>query len=123
MKYAPHQYQEYATNFILSHPTSAIFLNCGLGKTIITLTAINELMYNSFEVGKVLVIGPLRVGNVWREEIKKWDHINHLRISVAIGSESERLTAFRQSADIYYINRENVQWLIGSRTGKSGADG
>ena len=112
MKYAPHQYQEYATNFILSHPTSAIFLNCGLGKTIITLTAINELMYNSFEVGKVLVIGPLRVGNVWREEIKKWDHINHLRISVAIGSESERLTAFRQSADIYYINRENVQWLI-----------
>ena len=112
MKYAPHQYQEYATNFILSHPTSAIFLNCGLGKTIITMTAINELMYNSFEVGKVLVIGPLRVGNVWREEIKKWDHINHLRISVAIGSESERLTAFRQSADIYYINRENVQWLI-----------
>ena len=112
MKYTPHQYQEYATNFILSHPTSAIFLNCGLGKTIITLTAINELMYNSFEVRKVLVIGPLRVGNVWREEIKKWDHISHLRISVAIGNESERLTAFRQNADLYYVNRENVQWLI-----------
>ena len=112
MKYSPHEYQAFATNFIISHPVSAIFLDCGLGKTVITLTAIDELMYNSFEVNRVLVIGPLRVGNVWREEIKKWDHLTHLKISVAIGSEAERLAAFRQDADIYYINRENVQWLI-----------
>ena len=112
MKYSPHEYQAFATNFIISHPVSAIFLDCGLGKTVITLTAIDELMYNSFEVSRVLVIGPLRVGNVWREEIKKWDHLTHLKISVAIGSEAERLAAFRQDADIYYINRENVQWLI-----------
>lgn len=112
MKYSPHEYQAFATNFIISHPVSAIFLDCGLGKTVITLTAIDELIYNSFEVNRVLVIGPLRVGNVWREEIKKWDHLTHLKISVAIGSEAERLAAFKQDADIYYINRENVQWLI-----------
>ena len=112
MNYSPHEYQSYATNFILAHPVSAVFLNCGLGKTVITLTAINELMFDRFEVRKVLVIGPLRVGNVWREEIKKWNHLNHLKLSAAIGSEAERRSAFRQEADLYYINRENVQWLI-----------
>ena len=112
MNYSPHEYQSYAMDFILAHPVSAVFLNCGLGKTVITLTAINELMYDRFEVRKVLVIGPLRVGNVWREEIKKWNHLNHLKLSAAIGSEAERQSAFKQAADIYYINRENVQWLI-----------
>ena len=76
MKYIPHQYQEYTSNFILEHPISAILLDCGLGKSVITLTAIDELMHDRFEVSKVLVIAPLRVAtNTWPTEIKKWDHL------------------------------------------------
>ena len=111
--YTPHNYQTYATEFIESHPISAIFLSMGLGKTIITLTAIFDLMFDYFDVGKVLVIAPLRVcTNVWRQEVEKWPHLQMLRISVAVGSEHERLAALRTKADIYIINRENIQWLI-----------
>ena len=114
MKYNPHDYQKYSIDFIENNPISALLLSCGLGKTSITLTAINDLMFDSFDVSKVLVICPIRVANTWVQECKKWEHLNDLRISVAVGSEMERLRALRAKADIYVINRENVQWLIGS---------
>ena len=112
MKYRPHDYQKYTTEFILTHPQSAIFLDCGLGKTVITLTALYYLLFDSFEIRKVLVICPLRVGAVWVEEINKWQHLNMLRFAVAIGTEAQRKAALMQKADIYIINRENVDWLV-----------
>ena len=119
MRYVAHNYQNYAKDFILAHKVSALFLDCGLGKTITTLTAINELMYDSFEISKVLIIAPLRVAqSTWKEEIEKWDHLNLLRYSVAVGDEKERLKALKQNSDIYIINRENVDWLVT----KSGID-
>ena len=85
----------------------------GLGKTSITLTALNDLLFDSFEVHKVLVVAPLRVARfTWSAEIEKWKHLNNLRYSVAVGTEKERLEALNRQADIYIINRENVQWLI-----------
>ena len=92
---------------------SAIFLDCGLGKTSITLTAVNDLMFDSFEIHRVLVVAPIRVASYsWPAEIEKWDHLEGLRYSVAVGTAAERLAALRKQADIYLINRENVQWLI-----------
>lgn len=114
MKYNPHDYQKYSIDFIENNPIAALLLSCGLGKTSITLTAINDLMFDSFDVSKVLVICPIRVANTWVQECKKWEHLNDIRISVAVGSEMERLRALRAKADIYVINRENVQWLIES---------
>ena len=82
-------------------------------KTVITLTAISDLMFDSFLVRKVLVIGPLRVAaTTWPAEVKKWDHLKGLRVSVAVGTETERRVALMRDADVYVINRENVQWLI-----------
>lgn len=113
MTYQPHEYQRYATEFILNHPISAILLQMGLGKSVITLTAIHELCLNRFEVGKVLIIGPLRVARyTWPSEIEKWDHLSGLQYAVAVGTEEERIAAIRQNATITIINRENVQWLI-----------
>lgn len=113
MQYNPHEYQTYATNFILEHPVAAVLLEMGLGKSVITLTAIYELMLNSFEVQKVLVIAPLRVArDTWPAEIEKWEHLTGLTYSVAIGTEAERLAALRRPAHLYLINRENVDWLI-----------
>lgn len=113
MRYNPHEYQTYATNFILEHPVAAVLLEMGLGKSVITLTAIYELMLNRFEVQKVLVIAPLRVArDTWPAEIEKWEHLTGLTYSVAIGTETERLTALRRPAHLYLINRENVDWLI-----------
>jgi len=113
MRYEPHQYQEYATQFIEDHPVAAIFLDMGLGKTACCATAINNLMYDAFTVKKVLVIAPLRVAlNTWPDEIKKWDHLKNLTYAVAVGTESERKAAIWQKADITVINRENVTWLV-----------
>ena len=113
MQYNPHEYQTYATNFILEHPVAAVLLEMGLGKSVITLTAIYELMLNRFEVEKVLVIAPLRVArDTWPAEIEKWEHLAGLTYSVAIGTEAERLAALRRPAHLYLINRENVDWLI-----------
>lgn len=113
MKYNPHEYQKYATEFILNHSVAAVLLEMGLGKSVITLTAIYELMLNRFEVGKVLVIAPLRVArDTWPAEIEKWDHLKGLTYSVVIGTESDRKAALRQKANLYLINRENVDWLI-----------
>lgn len=113
MKYNPHEYQNYASKFIIEHPVSAVLLEMGLGKSVITLTALLELMYDYFEIGKVLIIGPLRVArDTWPSEIKKWDHLNLLTYSVVIGTESERKAALQKKASVYLINRENVDWLI-----------
>ena len=113
MKYNPHDYQTYATNFILEHPIAAILLDMGLGKSVITLTAVNDLLFDSFEIHKVLVVAPLRVArDTWPAELEKWEHLHGLVYSVAVGSEVQRKAALMQKADIYIINRENVQWLI-----------
>ena len=113
MEFKPHDYQKYATEFIESHPIAAVILQMGLGKTVCTLTAIEHLMYDTFEVSKVLIVAPLRVAKVtWSDEIDKWDHLSHLTYSVAVGSEKERLSALKKKANLYMINRENLQWLI-----------
>lgn len=113
MEFKPHDYQKYAIEFIESHPIAAVILQMGLGKTVCTLTAIEHLMYDTFEVSKVLIVAPLRVAKVtWSDEIDKWDHLSHLTYSVAVGSEKERLSALKKKANLYMINRENLQWLI-----------
>ena len=113
MKYNPHDYQRYATEYIESHPVCAVLLDMGLGKTSITLTALNNLLFDSFEVRKVLVIAPLRVAaNTWPAEIEKWDHLHGLSYSVVVGTGPERKAALLRDADIYIINRENLQWLV-----------
>lgn len=113
MRYSPHEYQRYATEYIETHPVAAVLLDMGLGKTSITLTALNNLLFDSFEVRRILVIAPLRVArNTWGAEVEKWDHLDGLHYSVAVGTETERLSALKKPADIYLINRENVQWLI-----------
>ena len=113
MRYEPHEYQKFTAEYIEAHPVSAIFLDCGLGKTSITLTAVNDLMFDSFEIHRVLVVAPIRVASYsWPAEIEKWDHLEGLKYSVAVGTAAERLAALKKPADIYLINRENVQWLI-----------
>ena len=113
MKYKPHNYQAYAIDYIETHPIASIFLDMGLGKTSITLTAISNLLFDSFEVHKVLVIAPLRVArDTWTAEVEKWDHLKKLRCSVAVGTVAERKAALLRQADIYIINRENIGWLI-----------
>jgi len=112
MKYNPYEYQQYATRFIEQNEVAAIFLECGLGKSVITLTAIKNLI-DKGEVRKVLVIAPLRVGkSTWPDEIEKWEHLQGLTYAVAIGTLAERLKALKQNVDITIINRENVEWLI-----------
>lgn len=113
MNYQPHEYQQYATDFIIKNPTAAVFLEMGLGKSVIALTAILELCLERFEISRVLVIAPLRVArDTWPAEIQKWDHLKNLTYSVAVGTANERRAALRQKTFIHIINRENVQWLI-----------
>lgn len=112
MKYNPYEYQEYATKFIEKHDAAAIFLECGLGKSVITLTAIKHLLARE-EIRRVLVIAPLRVAkSTWTDELQKWDHLKGLTYAVAIGTPSERKAALKAKAMITIINRENVEWLI-----------
>jgi SNF2 family DNA or RNA helicase len=113
MRYEAHDYQDYATQFILEHPVAAVFLEMGLGKSVITLTALLELILERFLIRKVLVIAPLRVArDTWPAEIRKWDHLSGLTYSLAVGTEAERRAALSRKADIYLINRENVDWLV-----------
>ena len=113
MKFIPHDYQKRAVSFIREHEAAGLFLEMGLGKTVITLTAIDELMNDSFEVSRVLVIAPLRVAeDTWSRESNKWDHLKHLKISKILGSAADRIRALKAQADIYVINRENVVWLV-----------
>lgn len=113
MHYRPHEYQQYATEKIIYLPACGLFLEMGLGKTISTLTAINELIYDRFEISRVLVIAPKRVADdTWTSEAEKWDHTKHLTFSKILGSAAQREKALKADADIYLINRENVVWLI-----------
>lgn len=112
MKFNPHKYQQYAIDFIIKNPIAAILLDMSMGKTAICLMAIQHLMYESFEVNKVLVICPLRVTLTWRDEIAKWSQLNGLTYSIVKGTAAQRKKALQADADIYIINRENVPWLI-----------
>lgn len=113
MQYRPHEYQKYAIDWIVERPACAVFLDMGLGKTSVTLTALQSLLFERFESRRVLVIAPLRVArDTWKAEAEKWDHLRGLRLSIAVGSAEERLAALKAEADIYIINRENVPWLV-----------
>ncbi|OFK68817.1 hypothetical protein HMPREF2806_05770 [Corynebacterium sp. HMSC076G08] len=113
MKYIPHDYQRHTTQFIIDHPESAIFLGMGMGKTISTLTAVNDLVRNRFETQKVLVIAPIRVArDTWPAELNKWDHLAGLTVSPIIGTAKQRQAAANRRADIYTIGRENIPWLV-----------
>lgn len=112
MLYKPYEYQEYATRFIQTHEVSAIFLDCGMGKSVITLTAIKRLLAKG-KARRVLVVAPLRVAQTtWPDEIQKWEHLKGLTYAVAVGSEEKRKAALAKKADITIINRENVEWLV-----------
>jgi len=114
LRYIPHQYQDYAQGRILDTYFILLLLEMGLGKTVSTLTAIDKLLNDYFEASRVLVIAPLRVADdTWAREVEKWDHLKHLRISKVLGSVAVRRKALKAEADIYVINRENVEWLVG----------
>jgi SNF2 family DNA or RNA helicase len=113
MRFSPHDYQKYAIDYIESHPVAAVLLDMGLGKTVISLTAIFDLLFDSFEVHRILVIAPLRVArDTWPAEIRKWEHLSGLTYAVAVGNARERKAALLQGADVTIINRENLGWLI-----------
>jgi SNF2 family DNA or RNA helicase len=113
MKAKLHKYQKYSIDYLLSNPIAALFLDCGLGKTVIALSAIFDLTLDSFLIRKVLVIAPLRVArDTWPSEIEKWNHLKGLKFSLATGNEAQRKKALMEKAQVYLINRENVDWLI-----------
>ncbi len=117
MKYSPHKYQTYATDFILEHPVSAVFLDMGLGKSVITLTAIFDLCLDSFLVRKVLVIAPLRVPlDTWPCEIEKWDHLRGLTYSVAVGNEAQRKAALPAEGQRVH-HQPGECWMAGGNSG------
>lgn len=111
--FEPHPYQQTAINAILEKPAVALWMEMGLGKTVVTLTAIDQLIYDRLEVSKVLVIAPKKVAEAtWQDEAVKWDHLRHLRFSTVLGTTGQRTAALETGADIYIINRENVVWLV-----------
>lgn len=113
MQFKPHPYQAYCISRLLSDPALGLLLDMGLGKTVITLTAINELQYNRFQVGRVLIVAPKKVAEAtWQKEASKWDHLHHLRFSSVLGSAAKRIQALHSPADIWVVNRENVPWLV-----------
>ena len=115
MNFSPHNYQAYAIDYIETHPVAAVLLDMGLGKTVISLTAIADLLFDSFEAHRILVVAPLRVArDTWPAEIAKWEHLKHLTYAVCVGTPKERRTALMSKADITIINRENLGWLIDS---------
>jgi len=107
-----HEYQCFCIDYIKQHPVTALFLDCGLGKTIIALTAIRDLVLDEVVVSNVLVIAPLRVTLVWANEIKKWEHIKDLDVSLIIGDKKDRIAAINKNAIIHVVNRENVKSLV-----------
>lgn len=115
MNFSPHNYQTYAINYIETHPIATVLLDMGLGKTVISLTAIADLLFDSFEAHRILVVAPLRVArDTWPAEIAKWEHLQHLTYAVCVGTPKERRAALLTGADITIINRENLGWLIDS---------
>lgn len=112
MEFNPYNYQNYSIDHIINNNAAGLFLDMGMGKTVTTLTAIDNLLFLG-EVNKVLVIAPLRVAeDTWSKETEKWDHLKHLKISKVLGKEKDRIKALNAVADIYVINRENVEWLV-----------
>lgn len=112
MQYKPHTYQQTAINHIRTHPQAALFLDLGLGKTVITLTALQQMMTEDFTVVRPLVIAPLRVArDTWPEELAKWDHLTGLTMATITGTPQQRTNALNADADIWVINRENLPWL------------
>lgn len=112
MKYVAHDYQQFASEFIETHPVSCLILDMGLGKTVITLTALWNLLFDYFVVSRILVVAPKRVAeNTWPAEIKKWEHLEDLQFSVVAGTPKQRRDALLRSADIYIIGRDNISWL------------
>ena len=113
MRYKPHNYQTQATGFIINHDEAAVFLGMGLGKSVIALTAIWQLVLDYFLVTRVLIIAPLRVArDTWPAEAVKWDHLEGLSLAVAVGSKAERLDALAKNSMVTVINRENIPWLV-----------
>ena len=113
MEYRPHRYQRYVTDKMIELPFMGAFLDMGLGKTVITLTALHRLKYEMFCIRKALVIAPKKVAeNTWSAEAEKWDHLQDLRVSVVLGTAKQRNEALAAEADVYVINRENTQWLV-----------
>ena len=115
MKYKAHEYQSFATEFILLNPISCLILDMGLGKSVITLTALWLLLFDYFMVGRVLVIAPKRVAeNTWPTEIEKWEHLTGLTYSIVAGTRKQRENALMKRADVYIIGRDNITWLVDS---------
>lgn len=113
MKFVPHGYQQYGIDRIVSDPYVGLFLDMGLGKTVITLTAVNELKYNRWAVSRCLVIAPKKVAEAtWSKEAEKWDHLRRLKIIPVLGSAKKRMQALDTPGDVWVINRENVPWLV-----------
>jgi SNF2 family DNA or RNA helicase len=113
MKFIPHAYQAYSINRVLKDNALGLFLDMGLGKTVVALTAINDLKYNQFAINKILVIAPKKVAEAtWAKEAAKWDHLNLLRVVPVLGPLNKRIRALNTASDIYVINRENVCWLV-----------
>lgn len=113
MKFVPHSYQRYAIERILQDDSLGLFLDMGLGKTVITLTAINDLKFNRWAVSRCLVVAPKKVAEAtWSHEAEKWDHLRHLKIVPVLGSLKKRVQALHTPGDIWVINRENIPWLV-----------
>lgn len=113
MKFTPHNYQRYAIERIITHEKTGLFLDCGLGKTVITLTAVNDLRYNRWAVGCCLVVAPKKVAEAtWSSEAAKWDHLKHLKIVPLLGSVQKRIRGLHTPGDVWVINRENLPWLV-----------
>ena len=113
MRFVPHSFQQYAIDRIVEDPAVGLFLEMGLGKTVITLTALNELRFNRWAVARCLVIAPLKVAeSTWATEAAKWDHLKHLKVIPVLGSLTKRLRALDTPGDVWVINRENVPWLV-----------
>ena len=114
-----HPYQTFCVGFIEEKPQCALLLDCGLGKTIVTLTAIEHLLHDSFEVSRILIIAPLRVArDTWLNELAKWAHLKNLRMERVIGPPKDRVAALSRPAELYIINRENVEWLVKHYAGR-----
>lgn len=113
MRFIPHSYQQYAIDRILEQPKTALYLDMGLGKTICSLTAVEQLLHDRFQATKVLVIAPKTVAeSTWKQEAEKWDHTAGLRVSLVLGTLRQRVLALERDADVYVINRENTVWLM-----------
>lgn len=112
MNFRPYAYQQKGIDWIIDHKRCGCLWDMGLGKTVVTLTAIEKLIYDYLEISKVLIIAPIRVAkSTWPDEIKKWEEVSHLRYSVIVGTPSQRKKALKEKADVYIVNRENVVWL------------